>query len=72
LSVNYVIAGEWKEADSSARWSHPVSSELVTRDRNNDTKMLDHEKSKSRISRLTNFEVIIYLQWLLYQYITFK
>jgi len=48
------------EDDSPLTWSHPHSSESVAEGRNSCIKPRDNENSKSRTSRFTNFETMLY------------
>ena len=56
LRVTCKIRECWPSA-----WSHPDSSEPVTKVRNNVVKMGSHERSKSETSRFTKFETALSL-----------
>ena len=47
------------EDNLPAMWFHPDSSEPVTNDKKNCIKMGDHERSKFRTSRFTNFKTTV-------------
>jgi len=50
------------KADSSAMWSYPSLSKVVTKVRNDNFKMNDRKRPKFRKLKFTNIETVLYVE----------